>query len=67
MLTALTQGGGVQNYGKHTDIILERSLLLNIPPNWMFLTPSLSCGGVVETIISAQESAEPLQKILLTS
>ena len=29
MLTALTQGGwGIQNYGKHADIILERSLIL---------------------------------------
>ena len=29
MLIALTQGGwGVQNYGKHADIILERSLRL---------------------------------------
>ena len=31
MLTALTQGGwGVQNYGKHGDIILERSLELEL-------------------------------------
>ena len=28
VLIALTQGGwGVQNYGKHADIILERSLI----------------------------------------
>ena len=26
ILTALTQGGGTQNYGKHTKVIIEHSL-----------------------------------------
>ena len=48
MLTALTQRGwGVKNYGKHADIILERSLM-TILSKFKFDEYSISDVGSLE-------------------